>query len=334
MVKYAPISLAFGLALLVACIERIDLATPDYVRKLVVEASVTTQHQPLTVKLSENAPYSSNPDLFKQGIPVKNAIVKVYDMTLNTSTGFQQTSDGKYSSTDSSFYGLVGNTYLLEIIIGENTYHSEEVTIRPVAAIDSVYYSFLPETNTVGVFVDTWDLPEKGDAYKWSWKGYYKILTSLPGPPLYPDTFDCCVTCFMPVQGFDVNLMSDTYINGNKIERKQVAEIPMDDVSDFLVEIEQQSLTEEAYEFWNKLLLQRQSKGGLFDPLPFNIPGNIYNINNRDEIILGFFTATAVAEKHVMVKRREFSNQPFKVISQKDCRDIPFAREKVPDNWN
>lgn len=54
----------------------------------------------------------------------------------------------------------------------------------------------------------------------------------------------------------------------------------------------QSSLTKEAYEYWRKVNILANQVGSIFDTPPAEIKGNIYNINNRDEKVYGYFQAT------------------------------------------
>ncbi len=59
--------------------------------------------------------------------------------------------------------------------------------------------------------------------------------------------------------------------------------------TDFTAYVTQYSFTEESYNFWDELAIQRQSGGGIFDPPPFELTSNIYNVNDPDERVSGFF---------------------------------------------
>jgi hypothetical protein len=68
--------------------------------------------------------------------------------------------------------------------------------------------------------------------------------------------------------------------------------------------IKQYSLSDTAYEYWNQLKKQHQEAGGLYEIQPQQIRGNIYNINNEDENVLGNFNVSGLSEKRVFVSER------------------------------
>jgi hypothetical protein len=66
-----------------------------------------------------------------------------------------------------------------------------------------------------------------------------------------------------------------------------------------LVEVSQYSLTREAYRFWERYEEQRIRTGSILDPLPEPIEGNVYNVNDQNDIALGYFSASSVTTKRI-----------------------------------
>lgn len=53
----------------------------------------------------------------------------------------------------------------------------------------------------------------------------------------------------------------------------------------------QSSITKEAFEYWQKVDILANQVGSIFDTPPAEIKGNIFNVNNPDENVLGYFQA-------------------------------------------
>jgi hypothetical protein len=66
------------------------------------------------------------------------------------------------------------------------------------------------------------------------------------------------------------------------------------------VKVEVQSLTPEAFEFWQQFS-QQITNGGLFATPPANVPTNIVNANASGRKATGFFLATAIQSRSVRV---------------------------------
>ena len=65
--------------------------------------------------------------------------------------------------------------------------------------------------------------------------------------------------------------------------------------------VKQYSLSNEAYDYWFQLQKQSQESGGLYETQPARVSGNISNVNDNEEVVLGFFNASSVTEKRIFV---------------------------------
>jgi hypothetical protein len=66
--------------------------------------------------------------------------------------------------------------------------------------------------------------------------------------------------------------------------------------------VEQISMSVEAFNFWDKLRINLDQSGGLYTSQPLSIKGNINNLSNADNEVLGFFQASTVAAKRIFVE--------------------------------
>jgi hypothetical protein len=65
--------------------------------------------------------------------------------------------------------------------------------------------------------------------------------------------------------------------------------------------VRQYSLSEEAYNHWTNLKQTTENVGGLFDSMPTQVSGNIFNQNSSGPIVIGFFSAGSYEEKRIFV---------------------------------
>jgi hypothetical protein len=68
--------------------------------------------------------------------------------------------------------------------------------------------------------------------------------------------------------------------------------------------VNQYSLNEDEYLFWEKLQSISDNVGNLYDVTPMAVPSNIYCIENPDEKVLGYFSVSAVSGKRIFIKDR------------------------------
>jgi hypothetical protein len=69
--------------------------------------------------------------------------------------------------------------------------------------------------------------------------------------------------------------------------------------------LEQQSLTDQAYVYWEKLAAQSANSASLYETQPSSSQGNIYNVHWANEKVLGCFYATQIQEKRIFVDKEE-----------------------------
>lgn len=210
------------------------------------------------------------------------------------------------------------------------------------------------------VFIDTQDPADQHNYYRWEWKlwerqnwcrtcvnGVYAInnvtipsigtylsgdqpfedcfkLPKNPASLALPDfTFDypCRSECWELLYSKDINLFDDVYTNGGLLINQPVGHIPFYQASPCLVEIKQFSLAPDAYRYFKLFVNQTQNAGGLADTPPTVLVGNVRNVANNDENVVGYFTASAVATKRIYLDRRDAEGSPpglFRSLNDRD----------------
>jgi len=69
--------------------------------------------------------------------------------------------------------------------------------------------------------------------------------------------------------------------------------------------VRQYALSEAAYSYWEKLRINSSDQGGLYEKQPLAIKGNIHNVSNPDQLVLGFFGASSISSKRIFVRNVE-----------------------------
>lgn len=331
-----------SLLLLFSCIDEVEVPIRNEVPRLVVEGIISNEKEPYTVRLFTTGNFvSSRYPPASSG--VQGAMVTISDDTgLSLSLEPVLEEPGVYRSIDTSFVGQVGRSYTLTVGMPDGRiYRSQPELMQQVPTIDSLIARFtdIPDrTKPSGyqVLVDTQDPVENANYYRWSAYGYVRResegLTLLGGSK-------CCASCWIPVFNTDVNIYSDANINGNRIQNRFVLFTPFYVRGKQYVEVSQYSITREAYQFWKRLDEQQTRTGSLFDPQPAPIEGNIYNAENANELALGYFGASAVSRKRLIIAADTVTMFPdyqkeFIPPGPRDCRfTFPFASFYSPENW-
>ena len=129
-------------------------------------------------------------------------------------------------------------------------------------------------------------------------------------PILYfVNDYACRTPCWEIVHSYEINLFNDHYANGGLIAGRNVAQVPYYTQIPDLIEIRQQSMTPDAYDFFTLFKQQTQNTGGLADTPPAALVGNVHNVANARENVVGFFTAGAITSIRQWVDKKNI--EPF-----------------------
>ena len=252
--------------------------------------------------------------------------------------------------TPMGFRAVIGNSYTLNIILANGKrYQSSAQTVVPGPEIDSLSYRFreLPTTDPIvkpsGIDVfATWEDPsETRNFYSWRVNGIYRIET--------PPNDGCCV--YIPGGNGAVCYINERNIEGNELafsdERVQgmvthkvgfiqddglrFANRTVGDERQYYIEVEQFAIPGEAFAFNRVLASQLAISGSIFDPPPAELIGNIRNLDDPDEPVVGFFGAYSVKTMGIFVNRGDLDFIQRNPRPCGDCRVRRGARSEVPE---
>jgi hypothetical protein len=269
-----------------------------------------------------------------EDIPVRGAKVVVKE---NGTVAHQLTEQepGIYEMPQ-GFLAKVGNTYQLSLELPDGrSYQSSEEEMLPVAEIKN----FKVELNREGIqtprlnnirfpthdfYIDFDDPTDEQNFYAWSWvdfesqnmcrtcrQGLFQpqglgegecVKNESIHPNNYYDYY-CLGFCWEIFPGEDIQIFSDVFTDGQPQQNKQIAQVPVLQSNSCLVVIHQKSLTPGAFRYLRLLESQSVKSGSLADTPPAPIKSNVLNTRAPEELVLGYFTASAVSElRHMLVR--------------------------------
>jgi len=296
--------LILGIAFMASsCVDPLDFNIDNEVNILIVEGAITTQPGSHWIRLTRSAKYGNIFEGFVQ--PVIKAEVKIRDsdgisfsLTEEIFSFFDPLSNrtlsfntGVYRTTN-TFAAVVNKSYTLLITTPNGTEYTslpEKIIVATEIGGLQAEFSNVPLLDDefitgFNIYATFQDPPEERNFFMW--KNYGEYLPEFYGEDLPRRPLD-----------ISIQLVSDNFSNGNLIT-DQVAFIKEDCVrlnSEFLVRIEQHSLTREAFQFFQLLQEQTSIDGDIFDPPPATLRGNMINLTNPDEPVIGYFRASDVS---------------------------------------
>ncbi len=371
-----PIYLILLLVLVGSCITPItDFTQISSQSFLTVDATLTDQVGSQKVKL-----YASSDKITgSYFLPITRAKVYIIDEKGFREDFIELTTKGTYLSS-TKFTGRVGGTYTLNIETSDGKkYQSQAETMKPVPEIENLltryevqdnYSKGDPRRGGFNLYVDFQDPSTPGDNYQWYWKHYERafICETCQGGATYDFKINSCVSPRVPTEqvwnyrcdgncwditfSTDLNIFSDSYLNGQRITGKQVARVPFDGISPYYLQFEQRAITRNSYNYYQGLNAQIQNNGTLFDvPAETKFSFNIKSTTNPSEKILGIFDVYSVRKKIFYIDRTKvpqgetpvtkslqgdiFSCQP----TQPGCKDLVQCNDGLfrtpfkPEGW-
>jgi hypothetical protein len=289
--------------------------------------------------------------------PVANASVRLYDEEGNYEDYFPA-DKGKYILEGNVLDRIPGRSYYIEIILpNERTYRSVLQKMPEVIKPDKLYFELeeieelnnLENTimrNYLNLYINTPIFKNEKDVH-FIWRvDHVYSFTELFCHPLKP--VDVCYIS-RKLQSDDIKLFTSEELSGGKLEHFRVGSIDILPSWEFFEKhffnVAQHSITREAYDYWNTVKLVAQSTGSIFDTPPSPIQGNIYNINDPDDRVLGFFEVSAVDTIRTYTNAEDL--EPLYIEDRCDpynwrtrgnpgccnCLEIPDSQLERPEYW-
>ena len=240
---------------------------------------------------------------------------------------FSEFKPGYYMANLDDSFLQTGMSFMVHVITPDGEeYESRFDMLRPVPAIDSIYYevesnSFVYGSDPVGgirFYLDftyddkdyeyiRWDLTETYEYHNSVDLEYYFLDLDHVIKPV-PDT-SIYYICYITNELFQIHSMSLGSLDFGHYVKKPFSFVPNYEQEQKLhhkysLLVRQYSLGEEAFYYWNDLKKNSQEQGSLFDSQPALLKSNIRNVNDENETVLGFFSMAG------MVEKRAFAIEP------------------------
>ena len=352
-----------------ACVDKINFNIPMTQSLIVVEGTINDSPGPYTVKLSKSISLDAD-SAFRD--PIEKAIIKLYDDGGNEED-LTEISPGIYLTGGAIQGKIGHGYYIHITTASGETYQSDPDTINPVGEVQQIKYQFEAKTVTTNygeaqadvfnVFVDA-DAGQGVNNYvRWRYTGTYKVEThpelhqTFAGGYWYQTPVPCsgyivapalgggkltevapcaCCTCWVSQYESAPTLSDEQLVVNHQFRNVKVGEVPVNSntfTDKFIVEVEQMSLTQNSFTFFNLIRAQKQGASSLFQPPSGKIIGNIKTINSSSQVV-GIFWATSVKSKFITINR---SDVPYPITPPDFIRDactiFPNSATIQPSFW-
>ncbi len=293
----SPCLWLFLTLLLTGCLDPANVVLRQETEKLVVEGLLTNESNPF-LRLSLTTQFG-NANTIE---PLQGAYVEVRQVG-GESVVFRPVpaERGLYRPTSSVFVAKTGSAYSLYLKLPDGReYRTEPQTLPASVPIESLTATFVEgERGRQSGFQTSLDLKDPvktQNFYRWTARGFHQRISK--GVPVGFGAV-CCDRCWVLEEDPSINLFSDALVDGSLVKGRPVFFSPFFTLGKHLIEVQQYSLTQQAYQYWGRYRDQQQRTGSIFDPLPAPLLGNVVNIADPQDIALGFFEVSGVARKRI-----------------------------------
>ena len=286
-----------------------------YDNLLVVEGRISNQPGPYTVKLSHSTTL-----LYPKYFPLEGFEVVIEDDEGNSET-LSETESGVYQTAPNGIRGITGRSYRLLLNGPDNqSYISDFEILREPMPIDTIYTD-IEYTNSdyhtfdipgYRFFINTQTGNEDTTYIRWQLEETYEYTSDFKIYFYYDGVLhdfsdpDSLHTCWLTEPVYEIFTASTAGLN-NPI----IADYPLHYVSfeqreisiRYSLLIKQLTLSENAYTYWKDVADQNTSGGEFYTSLPYQIKGNVHNVNDGDEIVLGYFEVAGEDRLRVFINR-------------------------------
>lgn len=321
-----------------ACVDQISFPLEkSESERLIVSGLITNEKGTKRIFLSTTTA-ANRPPLFVNGYytqndaprPVQNAQITLWRAGQPLlGDPFQEVRPGvyEYELEESLEEGI---PYFVQIQVGGKTYRSAAQVMPSILGKDDLSFSFerariADNPDAAQLILKTeLTLPQVTGEYYLRWdveEAYFWDLTFFPNPFNTPPP-NCIVFDFPDPER--ITLVNGKMLNlpGGK-STQILAQRPVDQsfLSRHFFTVRQLSITKEAFTYWQQIREVVNNSGSVFDSPPAAIRGNVSNVKDPSEVILGFLEVAKAKETRLFTTRGDV---PY--FLEKVCEYIPGKR--------
>lgn len=302
---------------------------------LVIEGVVNSGQGATSIRLSRTTPLDNRAVQFEKGarVTVEGQDKAVYTLT---ESGF-----GQYNADNLSLKNNVKYRLNIQTSNGK-TYQSDYVAVKNNPPIDSI--SWVRNTEGVQMYINTHDPTNNTLYYQWAFEETWEIhsdfqtfityevkmspngiktYTAIWRDPSNPQYFDSTqYYCWKTAASTDI-LIGSTAKLKDDVVNLPLGFIPKKSIKLnvlYSINVKQYSLTPEGYAFLEIMKKNTEQTGSIFDAQPSGMVGNIHNVADATEPVIGYLTICPIQEKRIFIKTKEVPDWGYVSI----CNELTF----------
>ncbi len=272
---------------------------------LVVEGVINSGGDSTIIKLSKTVSLNANSTVN----PVIGSMVTVESNQNNTWT---LTGDGAGNYASPGLNLSASLQYRLRIKTADGKeYLSDFVPVLPTPPVDSIGYKV--QSTGLQLYVNAHDPTNSVHYYRWDYTETWQFHARYESFFVYDTTAKAIVartpsqnvyTCFASDSSSSIFLSSTAQLSKDVVYEAPLTNIPFTSEkieAEYSILVKQYALTNNAYEFYQTMQRNTEQLGSIFDAQPSQVTGNIHNVNNAAEPVVGYVCVTNVQSKRTFI---------------------------------
>jgi len=301
-----------------SCVEYYEPELTESQEVLVISGMISDSPGRHVVRVSLSSPYR-----FPEFQGLENCLVNVSDQDGNM-IHYLEEGDGVYAADIPDDFLEVGDAASLYVLNPNGVeYRSEYDTIFSCPEIDSVYWEFQhtgtfdPEQSRPGIqfYLDMSGSGSDSRNLIWRVHETWEFWAALMGNIImydfsHSEPFETrkIFKCWESYPLDHIYTGSTRNLSDNVLKR-----VPLHFVSNeserlqitYSLFIQQESQSQGAYEYWSRVNEQAAGSGSLYEKQPSSVEGNIYPVDDSEEVVLGYFYASQVRKKRLYIHNND-----------------------------
>lgn len=290
--------------MLVACKKPYNPTVINSAKSYLVVEGVINTNDTTTIKLSRtvnlSAGTTTNP--VEATVRVESDAGEVYPLT-SFGPGIYKLMDQPLGSS---------HKYRLYIHTANdgNEYRSDFAEVKNAPPIDSI--GFKIAAKGIQIYVNAHDDANKTEYYRFdyweTWRFHAKYaseyISNGINDVVYRPTEKRIFYCFQSHRSSSIVLGSTAKLTHNVLYQLPILDIGSASEkieTKYSIQVRQYALTAEAYNFWQSLKKNTEQLGSIFDAEPTQLKGNIHNVKDNNDVVVGYISVGSVAIKRIFI---------------------------------
>lgn len=224
------------------------------------------------------------------------------------------------TETGNGFYSIGGlnldptQQYKLQILTAGKEYMSDLSKVNITPPIDSVNWTANKEG--VSIFVSTHNDQVQPGYYQWTFNEtwqynseYFSGLEYQNAALVDRPTSDLIYTCWRSDSSTNIAIANTEKLSANVIYQFPLTQVSFSTtdkmVDQYSILVKQTCLSQDWYEWVQKIQRNTEQLGSIFDAQPSETGGNIHCTSDPTEMVIGFIGTTTETEKRIFIRRSQ-----------------------------